>query len=94
MTTERDGIVEKATAEKEARVGEPEKGIIVSDSLGRLIQVCVRLLSQEEYKTFSRKISKYLSRQVILKTNQFLGGSYQIVPRCEFTEVMIFKKSC
>ena len=61
VTTETDGIVEKATAEKEARVGEPEKGIIVSDSLGRLIQVCVRLLSQEEYKTFSRKISKYLN---------------------------------
>ena len=35
--------------------------MIVSDSLGRLVQVCVRLLSQEEYRVFSRKISKYLN---------------------------------
>ena len=39
---------------------EPDKGIIVFYSLGRLIQVYLRLLSQEEYKVFSRKISKYL----------------------------------
>merc|ERR1719189_1898795 len=33
----------------------------VSISLGRLIQICVKLLTQDEYRTFSRKVSKYLN---------------------------------
>ena len=33
----------------------------VSVSLRRLIQICVKLLTQEEYRTFSRKVSKYLN---------------------------------
>ena len=33
----------------------------VSVSLGRLIQICVKLLTQDEYRKFSRKVSKYLN---------------------------------
>ena len=34
---------------------------IVSVSLGKLIQICVKLLKQDEYRVFSRKVSKYLN---------------------------------
>ena len=53
--------VSPGSDDKPGEGSKPDKGIIVSVSLGRLIQVCVRLLSQEEYKVFSRKISKYLN---------------------------------
>ena len=33
----------------------------VSVSLGKLIQVCIKLLTQEEYRVFTRKVSKYLN---------------------------------
>ena len=53
--------VSPGSEDKAGKGSVEDKGIIVSDSLGRLIQVCVRLLSQEEYRVFSRKVSKYLN---------------------------------
>ena len=38
-----------------------DRRIIVSDSLGKLIQICVKLLSQDEYRVLTRKISKYIN---------------------------------
>ena len=63
----------ESNAKTELPIGEQEKTVkdslrsdsnrknVVSDSLGKLIQICVRLLSQDEYKVLTRKISKYLN---------------------------------
>jgi len=51
--------VAKSTPQK--KVADAKKKNLVSESLGKLIQVCIKVLPKKEYTMFSRKVTKYLN---------------------------------
>jgi len=51
---------EVGNSNSQSKVSDVKKNM-VSDSLGKLIQICIKLLPKKEFTLFSRKVSKYLN---------------------------------